>query len=144
MPDSAQPDPATVAAAGKVSEALETVERARGHLYAFHQLTGSADLALDDAVRLLREAGHPAWADRISTELIGLNVLPDRWTFQVLEEYDDGYYRVFTTLERDMRAALTHGRRHLAEESMKRRRRTAGRAGHEQGAPTTAPVEEAS
>lgn len=144
MPESSQPAPATVAAVGKVSEALETVERARGHLYAFHQLTGSADLALDDAVRLLREAGHPALADRISTELIGLNVLPDRWTFQIVEEYDDGYYRTFTTLERDVRAALTDGRRHLEEEAMKRRRRTAGRPGHEQGAPATAPAEEAS
>ena len=37
---------ATVEAVGKLTEALETTERARGHLYSFHQLTGSADLAL--------------------------------------------------------------------------------------------------
>ena len=35
---------ATVGALGKLSEALETCERARGHLYSFHQLTGSADV----------------------------------------------------------------------------------------------------
>ena len=36
---------AAVAAAGKMTEALETLERARGHLYSFHQLVGGADLA---------------------------------------------------------------------------------------------------
>ena len=41
---------ATVEALGKLSEALETCERARGHLYTFHQLTGSADIQLGDAV----------------------------------------------------------------------------------------------
>ncbi|MBB4684473.1 hypothetical protein [Amycolatopsis jiangsuensis] len=143
MPGSAQPDPATVAAAGKVTEALETVERARGHLYAFHQLTGYADLTLDDAVELLRKAGHDEWADRVATELIGINVVQDRWTYQVVEEYDDGYYRTFTTVENEVRAALTGGRRHLVEENEKRRRRTPGRPGHEQGAPTTAPSGEA-
>ena len=35
---------ATVEALGKVSEALEAVEAARGHLYAFHRLCGTADL----------------------------------------------------------------------------------------------------
>ena len=53
----------SVAAAGKVSEALETVERARGHLYAFHQLIGEADLELDDALELLRACGATSLAD---------------------------------------------------------------------------------
>ena len=35
-------DDATVEATGKLSEALEWVERARGHLYEFHQLMGRA------------------------------------------------------------------------------------------------------
>jgi hypothetical protein len=64
-------DDDTVAALGKLSEALETTERARGHLYAVHQLTGHADLQLGDAVDLLRKAGHDGLADRIGTELLG-------------------------------------------------------------------------
>src|SRR5436190_24214227 len=36
-------DSETVDAVGKATEALEYVERARGHLYAFHQLIGRAD-----------------------------------------------------------------------------------------------------
>ena len=34
-------DDRTVEAVGKLTEALETVERARGHLYSFHQLSTS-------------------------------------------------------------------------------------------------------
>ncbi|OLT37976.1 hypothetical protein BJF79_28440 [Actinomadura sp. CNU-125] len=122
---------AAVAAAGRISEALETTERARGHLYTFHQLTGHADAQLDEAVALLRAAGHHELADRTATELIGRNVVPGHWTFQLVEEYDEGYYRVFRQLERDVRDALTAGRTHVYEAEMKERRRTPGLPGHE-------------
>jgi hypothetical protein len=121
----------TVAALGSLSEALETVEQARGHLYAFHQLTGRADLTLGRAVDELRAAGHVQLADRLETELVGRNVLDGRWTFQVVEEYDDGYWSLFRTLEQQARADLVGGRRHLFEAEMKEDRRTAGRPGHE-------------
>lgn len=133
-------DTATVEAVGKVTEALETIERARGHLYSFHQLTGSADLALGEAVEKLEKAGHGDWARRITEELIGLNVLPDRWTFQVVEEYDDGYYKTCRDFERTLLESLTDGRRHLHEQQMKDDRRTHGRPGHEAGAPSTPPA----
>ncbi len=115
-------DDTTVEALGRLSEALETTERARGHLYSFHQLTGHADLQLDQAVELLRAAGHRELADLVADELIGRNVLPDRWTFQVVEEYEDCYYRFFAELERRIRDELAQGRRHLYEARMKRRR----------------------
>lgn len=124
-------DDATVAALGKLSEALETVERARGHLYSMHQLIGHADLSLDEAVRMFRAAGHHELAERISDELIGRNVIAGRWTFQIVEDFDDGYYAVFRGLERHARDRLAEGRRHLFEAEMKERRRTHGRPGHE-------------
>jgi hypothetical protein len=117
-------------AAGKVTEALETIERARGHLYSFHQLTGRADLQLDEAVARLRETGHADLAQHISTELIGRNVLPGRWSFQVLEDYDDGYYRCFTQIEQLVRSRLTDGRRHVYETALKESRRSAGHPAH--------------
>jgi hypothetical protein len=124
------PDPATVEALGKISEALETVERARGHLYAFHQLTGSADLTLQDGIERLRAAGHEELAEEIAAGLIGRNVLPDRWTFQIVEEYDDGYWTLFRELEAAVRDDLTAGRRHVREAGMKEDHRTHGRPGH--------------
>jgi hypothetical protein len=121
---------ATVAAVGKLTEALETTERARGHLYAMHQLTGHADLMLDEALDLLREAGHDDLADRLARELLGRNVVFGRWTFQLVEDYDDGYYALFRELEAQARR-LVGGRRHLFEAEMKERRRTRDEPGHE-------------
>ena len=124
-------DDATVEALGKLSEALEVVEDARGHLYGFHRLTGTADLALGDAVDLLCEAGHEDLAQRLRTELVGRNVLEGRWTFQIVEEYDDGYYATFKRLEAQARDDLLGGRRHLFEAEMKEDRRTHGQRHHE-------------
>jgi hypothetical protein len=124
-------DDTTVEALGKLSEALETVERVRGHLYSLHQLTGTADFQLDDAVALFRKAGHVTIAERIEREVIGRNVLAGRWTFQIVEEYDDGYYADFRAVERDARDELAQGRRHLYEAELKEERRTHGRPGHE-------------
>ncbi|GAA2033929.1 hypothetical protein GCM10009740_25620 [Terrabacter terrae] len=124
-------DDATVEALGKLSEALEVVEDARGHLYGFHRLTGTADLALGEAVDLLRKAGHDEVADRLQTELVGRNVVEGRWTFQIVEDYDDSYYSTFKRLEADARDRLVQGRRHLYEAEMKEARRTHGRRHHE-------------
>jgi hypothetical protein len=121
----------TVAALGRLSEALETVERARGHLYALHQLIGHADLMLDDVVERFRAAGHDDLADRIAEELLGRNVIAGRWTFQIVEDFDDGYYALFRELDRRARDGLVGGRRHLYEAEMKERRRTRGHPGHE-------------
>lgn len=124
-------DDLTVEALGNISEALEAVEIARGHLYAFHRLSGTADLTLGKGVDQLREAGHTDLADRIQEELVGRNVLQGRWTFQVVEEYDDGYYADFKRLEQAARDELVEGKRHLYEAEMKEDRRTDGRPGHE-------------
>ncbi|PPF44573.1 hypothetical protein C5B85_09590 [Pseudoclavibacter sp. AY1F1] len=124
-------DAATVAAVGKLTEALEMVEQARGLLYGFHRLTGAADLALGEAADALRDSGHAAIADRLDTELVGRNVVEGRWTFQIVEDYDDTYWGPFRSAERDVREELVAGRRHLAEASMKEDRRTHGARHHE-------------
>lgn len=124
-------DDATVDALGTLSEALEVVEHARGLLYGFHRLTGTADFTLGDAVGKLRAAGHVDIADRIERELLGRNVIDGRWTFQIVEDFDDGYYALFRELERDARDRLAGGRRHLYEAELKEQRRTHGEPGHE-------------
>jgi hypothetical protein len=121
---------ATVAALGKLSEALEVVEEARGYLYAFHRRCGTADRTLGEAVAQLREAGHGELAEVLDTDLVGRNILAGRWSFQVVEEYDDGYYAVFREHERRAREELMAGRRHVFEAEMKEDERTPGRPGH--------------
>jgi len=122
---------ATVEAVGKLSEAFEVIEEARGALFAFHRNLGRADLTLGEAVDLLRAAGHDQLADDIETDLVGRNVLAGRWTFQVVEEFDDGYYSAFREHDQRVRDTLMDGRRHVYEAEMKQDRRTHGRPGHE-------------
>ncbi|MGW5642199.1 hypothetical protein ACWEV3_10935 [Saccharopolyspora sp. NPDC003752] len=117
-------DSSTVAAVGKLTEALETVERARGHLYSFHQLIGSGAAALSEAVAALKSCGHGELADTIERELVGRNVIPGRWTFQVVEEFDDGFWTHFREHEQRARDLLLQGRRHVFEAEMKERERS--------------------
>ena len=124
-------DDATVAASGKLSEALEWVERARGHLYSFHQLIGRADFLAEEAADQLEAAGHAELARQARTEVLGRNVLHGRWTFQIVEDFDDGYWEPFRAFDRTVRDELLGGRRHVHEAEMKEERRTHGRPRHE-------------
>ncbi len=111
-------DDDTVDALGKLSAALEVVEHARGHLYAFHRLCGTADLALQDAVAALRDCGQGDLAEDIDTALVGRDVVEGMWSFQIVEAYDDQYWSVFRAAEQAARAALGAAP-HLYESRMK-------------------------
>ncbi len=110
---------ATVEALARLSAALETAEDARGHLYAFHRLSGRADLDLQGAVQALRDAGHDREADAVTEVLVGRDVLPGMWTFQIVEAYDANYAQVFRAVERSVRAGLGVTAPHLGEAEMK-------------------------
>jgi hypothetical protein len=124
-----------VEAVGKVSEALEWVERARGRLYDFHQMMGRADLVLGEAADALADAGATEQAELLRTEMVGRNVLDGRWTFQIVEEFDDLYWEALRRTERQVRDDLMDGKRHVFESEMKDDRRSSGRAGHERRPP---------
>ncbi len=125
-----QTDDATVEAVGKVTEAFEWIERARGRLYDFHQLVGHADGLLGEAADALDAAGHAKQARTVRDEVVGRNVLEGRWTFQVVDEFDDRYWEPFRAVEREIREDLTDGRRHVFEAEMKEGRRTRGHPAH--------------
>jgi hypothetical protein len=126
-------DDTTVEGLGKLSEALETIEQARGQLYGFHQHSGKADLLLQDAVELFRKAGHTQLADDLDRDLVGRNVIADRWTFQIVEDYDATYWSVFRAFDERARNELSDGDRHVHEARMKQRERTQGHPHHEAG-----------
>ncbi len=75
-----------------MTEALETLERARGHPPSFHQLVGETDLKLDEVLALRHDAGRLELAGAIETD-------PDLLDPSVLHG----------------RSALTGGRRHVFE-----------------------------
>ena len=112
----------TVEAIGKLTDALESVERARGHIYALHQLVGRADNLFTEAAEAFEKAGHTDWAQRVRDEMSPINVLEGRWTFQIVEEFDDGYWTSVRNFEREARQALVNGQRHITEAELKRGR----------------------
>lgn len=124
-------DDATIEALGKLSAALDHVEDARGHLYAFHRLMGSGERTLEEAEALLRDAGHTDLADALDQEVLGRNPLPGMWSFQMVEAWDDGYYASAKGIQQRALDQLVEGRRHIFEAEMKELRRTRGREGHE-------------
>lgn len=107
-----------VEAVGKLSEAMEKMENARGHLYAFHQLSGATDLSLQEAVDALRKAGYAPIADAIGEVLVGRDVIAGKWTYQLVEDYDDNYAAVFREVERRVRDEVMGGTRHVFEAEM--------------------------
>ncbi len=126
-----------IEAIGRAIEALEYVERARGHLYTFHQLTGRADFLFEEAADLLRAAGRADEADALDAEIVGRDVLDGRWSFEVVEEYDELYYAAITRAVSQLEDRFQQGRRHVYEARMKERRRSLGRGGHELRPPAT-------
>ncbi len=120
-----------VEAAGKMSEAIELVERARGRLYDFHQMIGEADFKLEEAANMLEKAGFTAQAKALRTEIIGRNVLHGRWTFQIIDEFDDLYYAPLKEAGKKVQQETVEGRRHLYEAKLKEQRRTKNEPGHE-------------
>lgn len=125
-------DDATVDAMGKLGEAVEWVERARGRLYDFHQMCGHSDLLLGEAADELEDAGHADLAERLRTAIVGRNIIEGRWSFQVVEEYDATYWSAVRAFASEARDTLLAGRRHVFESEMKERRRAHGRRHHEQ------------
>jgi hypothetical protein len=125
----------TVAAVGKASEAFEYVHRVRGLLYEAHQLMGRADFLFGEAADQLREAGHDDAARRLHTDIVGRNFLDGRWTFQVVEEFDDLYFEPVRAEIVRLEAELMQGRRHVYEAELKEQRRSEGRPGHERRPP---------
>jgi hypothetical protein len=124
-----------VEALGRASEGLEYLERARGHLYSMHQLIGRADFLFEEAADLLESCGAVTDADALRRDVIGRNVLDGRWTFQIVEEFDDLYHGPVGDSVRSLEERHVAGRRHVHESELKERRRTQGRAGHERRPP---------
>jgi len=113
-----------------VTSAAAINDGAWHHLVATRTQGGSVEIFIDGVSQGTTTTNNNPLNGNPSI-MIGGNVLDGRWTFQVVEEFDDGYYTCFGELERAVREATTGGRRHVFEAEMKQRRRTHRRPGHE-------------
>ncbi len=113
-------------AEAKLSEALEYVNRARGHLYSFHQLVGHADFLLDEVIEAADKAGRPEISELVRSTLYGANVLSGRWSFEVVDDFDGNYYAAWRDVEEQVRQQLSGGKKHGYEARLKAERQAKG------------------
>ena len=99
------------------------------------QTGGHADLVFGEAAELLGAAGHDRARTRVDDEIVGRNILDGRWTFQVVDEFDDLYYQPVRTMVKELEEELIDGRRHVFEAEMKDERRSRRRPGQERRPP---------
>jgi len=100
---------------------IEWLRRAHGSLVEFHHATGHAMDHLYEAETTLRDCGHTELADQLRDELLPRGAVEDRWTYDLLESFDDGLLADATAVERGLREELADGQRHITERKQERR-----------------------
>ena len=60
-------------------------------------------------------------------------MIADRWTFQIVEDFDANYWGTFRAFDARARDELADGDRHVFEARMKQSERTKGHPRHEAG-----------
>lgn len=105
---------------------VEHVQRGFGALLECHHHVGRAMDRLADAEEALREAGYEGYADALVNDYLPEGVVDDRWTYELVRDYEDGFMAKVTGFEDEVREELADGLAHLGERELQRRWR--GRA----------------
>ena len=82
---------------------------------------------------MFEKAGATELAADLDRDLVGRNVIADRWTFQIVEDFDANYRSAYRAFDARARAELADDDRHVYEARMKQRERTPGNPHHEAG-----------
>lgn len=106
-----------------VEVGTEWLQRAHGHLLAFHHAVGHGMDRFDVAEQALRSEGHEPLANALRDDLLPRGVVDDSWSYGVVEAYQEGLLDATQGFERRMRDELVDGERHVAERLQRRRRR---------------------
>lgn len=99
----------------------EHLYRAYGHFLSFHHAVGHAMNRLADAEAELADAGHEEHAAVLRNDLLPAGVVEDKWTYELVEEFQDGVLADATNFENVVRADLAGGERHVAERDQQAR-----------------------
>ncbi|QGN06486.1 hypothetical protein Hrd1104_03700 [Halorhabdus sp. CBA1104] len=113
---SAPPDATEREALHRIELGIEWLHRAHGHLIAFHHDTGHAMDHFAAAEQALREGGQTDLADTLRDELLPRGVVDeDRWSYDVVEDFQSGVYADLQAFDRAAHEAVADGRRHVVE-----------------------------
>ncbi|RQH03416.1 hypothetical protein [Natrarchaeobius oligotrophus] len=105
----------------EVELALEWLLRAQGSLLEFHHATGHGMDHLAEAESLLRDTGHDELANAVRCELLPHGVVDgDRWSYDVLEDFQETLLAETVSLEHRVRHELADGERHVRERRQER------------------------
>ncbi len=99
---------------------VEHVHRAYADLLSFHHRIGHAMDRLAAAETRLRAAGHTTAANTLRDELLPAGAVDDRWTYELVEDFEDGIRADATAFEAGVREKLANGRRHVSERAQQR------------------------
>lgn len=110
-----------------VEVGTEWLQRAHGHLLAFHHAVGHGMDRFDVAEGALREEGHVELANQLRDGLLPRGVVDDTWSYGLVEAYQEGLLAESVAFERRARERLADGERHVNERRQRHRRREAAR-----------------
>ena len=109
------------AALHRVELGLEWLHRAHGHLVEFHHNTGHAMDHLAAAEESFRECGHTELADALRDQYLPRGVIDeDRWSYDVLECFQEGFLTDIEGFEERARNTVADGQRHVTERAQER------------------------
>jgi hypothetical protein len=94
---------------------VEGLHRAYGHLLAFHHAIGRSMDHFAAAEPHLRRAGHTAHADAIRDQHLPAGVIDDRWSYELVEAFEAGFFDEVTAFEAAVRADVAGGQTHVTE-----------------------------
>ncbi len=101
---------------------LEWLRRAHGALVEFHHDTGHAMDHLARAESLFRETGRTDLANALRDDHLPRGVIDGgRWSYDVLETFEEGFMEPLTGFEREARERVADGQRHVTERRQERR-----------------------
>ena len=113
----------------RVELGLEWLRRAHGDLVGFHHKTGHAMDHLAQAETALRDCGREDLADRLRDDCLPLGAVGDRWTYDLLEEFETDFMAHIEAAEERAREEVADGQRHVTERHQQREWRERARDG---------------
>lgn len=105
----------------EVELGIEWLHRAHGALIEFHHNTGHAMDHFARAEELFRESGATELADALRDEHLPRGVVDgDRWSYDLLEDFQEGFLPEMVEFETEARRLISDGRRHVTERAQER------------------------
>ncbi|MFC6731464.1 MULTISPECIES: hypothetical protein [unclassified Haladaptatus] len=96
----------------------EHLYRAYGKLLDFHHAVGHAMDRFANAEENLRAAGYTELADELRDQHLPAGVIDDKWTYEIVEEFEHGFLAATTDFEKRVCLELAEGMDHVSEREL--------------------------